>query len=176
MWVLSKCEFSTNMSSQQMWVLSKCDHCVTTLSMNSVRCDRLLQARMSSSRKSEIKLYDIIYSIKLIILTPYYLKYSTWEEVSRVFEGHKYCLKIMGSSNKIPEGTYLTRGSLATKYKYTSPRVSRYLKTSFPCCSMIVLAQRRLERKGKLEKKADFWHFWHSYVLSTLVWMHSIRE
>ena len=33
--------------------------------------------------------------------------------------------------------------------------IGDHLKTSLPCCSMIVLAQRREDRKGKLRRNDD---------------------
>jgi len=68
--------------------------------MNSVRCDRLFTARISSNRKSEKK--------------------------------YPECLKDTNIDSK----------------SWAPP--TRYLKTSLPCCSMMVLAHRREERNGKL--------------------------
>ena len=89
--------------------------------MNSVRCDRLFTARISSSRKSEGRVkfrfvqrllqgfmqgHEVNHNHdQLHQKIPVQLNFGkplTREEVSRVLEGHKYRLQVVGPPNQVP--------------------------------------------------------------------------
>ena len=116
--------------------------------MNSVRCDRLFTARISSSRKSEGRVkfrfvqrllqgfmqghevnhnHDQLHQKLCVQLN--FGKPLTREEVSRVLEGHKYRLQVVGPPNQVPGiSRYFKIFTDIYRYLQIFQDIYRYLK------------------------------------------------